>query len=147
MNLELIKKYEKEFLHMLHGGTILSRVLTSDEDDETYTIWYEVNACNNMEKWSSDYLFNLSDIKCEYYKPQFIINDEYVEFRKALTEGKTVQFKSLIIQTWCTAQLSHTFGNIPVSSYRIKPEEPELKVGDTIILECVDSDKGLYKLK
>ena len=25
--------------------------------------------------------------------------------------------------------------------------EPEFKIGDTITLECIDSDKGLYKLK
>lgn len=91
MNLELIKKYEKEFLHMLHGGTLLSRVMTSDEDDEMYTIWCEVNACNDMNIWASDYLFTLSDRECKYYKPQFIINDEYVEFRKAKAEGKTIE--------------------------------------------------------
>lgn len=32
MNLNLIRKYETEFLHMLHGGTLLGRVMTSDEE-------------------------------------------------------------------------------------------------------------------
>ena len=121
MNLELIKKYEKEFLHMLHGGTLLSRVMTSDEDDEMYTIWYEVNACHSMEKWASDYLFRLSNKECEYYKPQFIINDEYVEFRKALADGKTIEeLYYTPIEHWGT----HLSGfAISPKMLRIKPEE------------------------
>ena len=139
MNLRLIKEYEKEFLHMLHGGTILSRVMTSDEDSETYTIWYKVDdKVLALEKWTSDYLFNLSDIKCEYYKPQFIINDEYVEFRKALTEGRTVEvyttygLKVLDEQPWKLFAIGCSTFDLPVECYRIKSEEPRFKVGDWI---------------
>lgn len=140
MNLELIRKYEKEFLHMLHGGNLLSRVMTSDKDDEMYTIWYKVNACNNMEKWSSEHLFNLTKKEYAYYKPQFVIDDEYVEFRKALAEGKTVQYRTKH-SNWIDYKDNNGINcnifssNKSVAScyeYRIKPEEPKFKVGDWV---------------
>ena len=130
MNLELIRKYEKEFLHMIHGGTLLCRVMISDEDDEMYTIWYKVNACNNMKKWSSDYLFALSDIECKYLKPQFIINDEYCTYRKALADGKTIEERYYTPTDHWGKHLSG-FAVSP-KMLRIKPEEPEFKVGDWI---------------
>ena len=137
MNLELIRKYEKEFLHMLHGGTLLSRVMISDEDDEMYTIWYKVNACNNMKKWSSDYLFALSDIECKYLKPQFIINDEYCTYRKVLADGKTIEYYT-IANYKCTITRMDELEDLIKSNhsgkyiFRIKPEEPEFKIGDWI---------------
>ena len=151
MNLELIKKYEKEFLHMLHGGTLLSRVLTSDEDDEMYTIWYKVNECSEMKKWSSDYLFKLSDKEFEYYKPQFVIDDEYVEFRKALAEGKTVQYRTKY-SNWVDYKDNNGINcnifpsNKSVDScyeYRIKPDEPKFKVGDYVRYIHTNSPKPL----
>ncbi len=147
MNLELIRKYETEFLHMLHGGTLLGRVMTSDEDDEMYTIWYKVDdKVLALEKWTSDYLFRLSDKECEYYKPQFIINDEYVDFRKALAEGRTVQYmnsngeiKSL--DDWDNIGWKKFKGC--VENYRIKPNEPKFKVGDYVRYIHTNSPKPL----
>ena len=136
MNKELIKKYKKEFDHWLNEGSLLARVITSDEDDFLYTIWYEVdNKALALGEWTSDYLFNLTDIQTNYYKPQFIINDEYSIYRKALIEGKIIQFYDVTEQHetdplldkygWrdfksFTASSTFTF---PINEYRVKPDE------------------------
>jgi hypothetical protein len=111
MNKKLINKYWKEFCHWKDDGSLLCQT-------EHLGTWHEVTD----EKW---------DFVCDI---TFIINDEYVEFRKALVEGKTVQYKGLSTQNWCTIQheLGHDFGNLHISNYRIKPEEPKFKVGDLV---------------
>lgn len=116
MNLQIIKKYEKEFLHYLNNG-YQSVVFATSAGGLSNTVIWEYASDEDWEKNSV-----------------FIINDEYVEFRKALAEGKTVQYKGLSTQTWCIIQpeLGHTFGSIHVSNYRIKPDKPEFKVGDWI---------------
>ena len=126
MNLELIRKYEKEFLHMLHGG----KVLMGKKDPVTNTIKWYPSVLNPFVETSESILIVIDDIYCTY--------------RKALAEGKTVEFKQSEDDWWANANSSF---RLDVDCYRIKPEEPKFKVGDTIILECVDSDKGLYKLK
>lgn len=154
MNKELIKKYKKEFDHWINEGSLLARVITSDEDDFLYTIWYEVdNKVLALEEWTSNYLFNLTDIQTNYYKPQFIIDDEYVEFRKAIIEGKTIQYYDCVFQhelcvnldkyDWIDLSIatsSFTFSD--KLKYRIKPEEviesietkePDIKIGDFVI--------------
>lgn len=135
MNKELIKKYKKEFDHWLNEGYLLARVITSDEDDFLYTIWYEVdNKVLALEEWTSDYLFNLTNIQTNYYKPQFIINDEYVELRKALIEGKEVETKIYYSEyPSCLRNAErreewHKFTNKdiffgPAKYYRVKPDE------------------------
>ena len=131
MNKELIKKYKKEFDHWLNEGSLLARVITSDEDDFLYTIWYEVdNKVLALEKWTSNYLFNLTDIQTNYYKPQFIINDEYVELRKALIEGKTIQHNASYLYSakeyWIDLQ-ECSFPS-PFETYRVKHDEPKFKI-------------------
>lgn len=119
MNLELIRKYEKEFLHMLHGGNLLYKLGS--------TKWYQ----NPQLPFSDD----------DYAKKvtAVIIDDEYVEYRKALAEGKTIQFfntkervydSSKPLHTWQDIDKIHIQG-IP-SDYRIKLEEHKFKVGDWV---------------
>lgn len=139
MNKELILKYRNEFNHWIDGGKLLARVITSDEDDFTYTVWHEVDdIVLNFDKWKATYLFGLSEKEADYYKPQFVINDEYSIYRKALAEGKTIQIAGLNPiahphahkNTW--EDMQGTVFNKAIELYRIKPEEPKFKVGDWV---------------
>lgn len=118
MNKELIKKYKKEFEHWVNEGKLLCYT-------EVEGPYYEVSDAT----W---------EFACDV---GFIINDEYVEFRKALAEGKTVEvlteesninrkYWSLDVYTWTKTQDIDT--NIEVKNYRIKPEEADIKVDEYI---------------
>ena len=110
MNKELIKKYKAEFDHWLNGGELLSK-----HPDETN--WYLVTVV----------LWNCP-------KMQYIINDEYVEFRQALAEGKTIQYNPLLTShnRWDDIKKFKPTRDCTVANYRIKPEEPKFKVGDWV---------------
>ena len=121
MNKQLINKYKHEFDHWLNGG----KLLCYTEVDGPY---YEVTD----EKW---------DFVCDI---GFIINDEYVELRKALAEGKTIQIYDVIEQhlsdrtfdkfgwrDFKSFTSSSSFSKTP-DLYRIKPDEPKFKVGDFV---------------
>ena len=130
MNKELIKNYKTEFDHFINGGSILARTITLDEDGFMYTIWYEVDGME-LECWKADYLFNLTDTQVNYYKPQVIINDEYVEFRKAGAEGKQLQvsYPNSPQPTMWYDTSYHKISWSNTQSIRIKPE-PTIKVGN-----------------
>ena len=106
MNLELIRKYEKEFLHMLHGGKL--KYFTGKE-------WLTYSG---GELWTAS-----NDLK-------IIIDDQYVEFRKALADGKTIEERYYTPTDHWGKHLSG-FAVSP-KMLRIKPKEPEFKVGDWI---------------
>lgn len=109
MNIELIKKYKKEFDHWLNGGKLLFKWNRESK-------WMSINT-NHEWRWSSNI---------------YIINDEYVEFRKALAEGKVVEFSTSrhLKDIWHTLET-------PIFNedykYRIKPDEPKFKVGDWVV--------------
>lgn len=112
MNKELIKKYKAEFDHWLNGGKLLIKMSTSWEPVPT------------------DYTWHLTD-------KLYIINDEYVEFRKALAEGKTIQCNAKEGENDIThAAYGHTWWadttefKYAITFYRVKPDEPKFKVGD-----------------
>lgn len=116
MNLELIRKYEKEFLHMLHGGTLMFK--PNDKQ-----VWFD--SVTSPIDWTVEGLYVIDDIYCTY--------------RMALAEGKTVQFfntkerlydSSKPLHTWQDIDKIHTQGR--QSDYRIKPEKPKFKVGDWV---------------
>ena len=121
MNKQLINKYKPEFDHWLNGGKVLYKLFNSGE-------WI------SLEPWdySTDYITTI------------IINDEFVEFRKALAEGKIIQIYDVIEQHVSDQSLdvygwrdfksftaSSPFSKIP-DLYRIKPDEPKFKVGDFV---------------
>ena len=121
MNKELINKYKPEFDHWLNEGKLLCYT-------EVEGPYYEVTD----EKW---------DFVCDI---GFIINDEYVELRKALAEGKTIQIYDVIEQhpsdrtfdkfgwrDFKSFTASSSFSKTP-DLYRIKPDEPKFKVGDFV---------------
>ena len=122
MNKELIKKYKAEFGHWLKGGEVL------------FYTWKRYNSKDNPSV-----TFNHSDPNVIKY---YVINDEFVEIRKALAEGKTVQYnfgnhginKKDFPNEW--KDLDQSIGILAdracPENYRIKPEEPKFKVGDWV---------------
>lgn len=100
MNKELILKYEKEFDHWLKGGRVLR--LVGDN-------WIYVS--DNF-KW----------IKSN----AVVIDDKYVELRKALAMGKTIQIKNMFNERWIDL-VNIEFTGKP-EYYRVK-EEPNFEVG------------------
>lgn len=82
MNKELIKKYKPEFEHWLNGGKLLIKLSTG---------WEPVPL---------DYAWHLTS-------KLIIIDDEYVELRKALAEGKTIQVYDVIYPTFNRSKTRH----------------------------------------
>ena len=117
MNKELIKTYFKEFEHWLNGGKVLSKytLLPEWSDNQTEDIWRIPS----------------KDIS----KVLIVINDEYVEFRKAMAEGKTVQYQDYFSKEWLDMKTDHFHGSSDKfyeGVYRIKLDEPKFQIGDWI---------------
>jgi hypothetical protein len=114
MNKELIKKYKEEFNHWLDGGQILYY--------EAATSKWSYNV-NDSSIWNI--LGSIDNVK-------IIIYDEYVEFRKAQVDGKIVEYE--VTGRGESAFFTHKPGEKfnRGYKYRIKPDEPELKIGDWI---------------
>lgn len=132
MNLALIKKYEKEFLHMLHGG----KVLMGKKDPVTNTIKWYPSVLNPFVETSDTIVV--------------VIDDKYSPYRTALAEGRHIQFfntkerlydSSKPLNTWQDIGTICTHGIL--SDYRIKPEEPEFKIGDYVRYIHTSSPKPL----
>ena len=117
MNKELIKTYFEEFKHWLNGGKVLSKytLLPEWSDNQTEDIWRIPSK-------------NIS-------KVLIVINDEYVEFRKAMAEGKTVQYQDYFSKEWLDMKTDHFHGSSDKfyeGVYRIKLDEPKFQIGDWI---------------
>ena len=109
MNKELIKTYFKEFEHWLNDGKILHK--------DEFGNWE-----NSRDIW---------DLRTERIKA-IVINDEYIEFRKAGAEGKQLQVSYNGGKTW----FDKSYRKISWSKtqlVRIKPERHKFKVGDWVI--------------
>ena len=126
MNLELIKKYEKEFLHMLHGGTLMFK-------PNNKQVWFD--SVTSPIDWTVDGLY--------------VIDDEYCIYRLALAEGKTLEanynkwvFPGIDTKRWDTVT-TEDFDRYGIDDLRIKPEEPEFKVGDFVRYIHTNSPKPL----
>lgn len=98
MNKDLILRYKEQFDYLLNGGTILGR--------------YSKNS-----KWESLRLEAFQD-KRDF--SEIIINDEYVELRKALAEGKTIQIFNIHTERWI--DIDKILENTDIALYKIKPE-------------------------
>jgi hypothetical protein len=113
MNRELIKKYKTEFNYWLNGGSL---VLGQEKPDNSF-------------EWVLPTTVSWNNPSCIY-----IINDEYAELRKAIAEGKTIQYSPLT-QThnrWDDIKPYPSMFTSPVKNFRVKPEEPKFKVGDWV---------------
>lgn len=135
MNKELINKYWNEFVHWKDGGNVQVKFMCDSEPK-----WY-----TDKESFEETGRDNFTDVLYKEYRPKdrvnsilIIIDDEYVEFRKALAEGKTIQIAGLNPiahphahkNTW--EDMQGTVFNKAIELYRIKPEEPKFKVGDWV---------------
>jgi len=99
--------------------------------------------CDNPDKmvWKKDHKTNnwyLCEQPAFDYKDIYVQNDEYSEYRRALADGKTIQFyyeihnvEPKIEGEWRDwSSYGQCFEN--TIKYRIKPKEPEFKVGDWV---------------
>ena len=124
MNKKLIITYFEEFKYWLNGGKILSKntLLAEWSDTQSEDIWRIPD----------------EDIS----KVLIVIDDEYIDYRKALIEGKTVQYnfgnyeinKKDFPDTW--RDLDPSIGILSRAhpeNYRIKPDVPKFKVGDWVV--------------
>ena len=112
MNKALINKYWKEFCHW--------------KDDGEVEVFTGLATGNGWTTISHNYLWTSPNAI-------LVISDEYVEYRKALAEGKTVEriySRGTPNERW---QECPIYTEFPLEDYRIKPDEPEFKVGDYII--------------
>ena len=126
MNKQLIITYFEEFKHWLNGGEgILSYCFVFTGEQYQWSAMYD----------ESD-VFKERDVP--YDIKSIVINDEFVEFRKALAEGKSVQMLcryDKMEPIWDDmTEVIKSIGFVDVKeNYRIKPEEPKFKVGDWVV--------------
>ena len=136
MDKELILKYKAEFDHWLKGGNV--QVYYKKDDEPKW--WTDKESIN----YGGD--DNFSNIIDKSLSPDYVlvvIDDEYVEFRKALAEGRTVQYNfgnyginiKNFPNTW--KDLDPSIGILAdkacPENYRIKPEVPKFKAGDWVV--------------
>ena len=107
MNKELIKKYKVEFDHHLNDGEVL---FCRNND---FSQWFSAR----LAMWESN------------EPSHVIIDDKYTPFRKAIAEGKTVQYQG-VNGDWY--DITDNFGVMKQSKMRIKPDEPNFKEGDWV---------------
>jgi len=84
-------------------------------------------------KGSKDEEWRLTKNPIFYYTQQYVENDEYAEFRKALADGKTVQYifrKGTSDEHYRNVESKEL--NLHPSYYRIKPDKPKFTVGDWV---------------
>ena len=133
MNTELIKKYKKEFDSWLDDKSSIIMGYNKSKTLEPEIEWL------NFIDWTFD-------------RGIFILNDEYVELRKALAEGKIIQCNAREGQNDITyAAFGHNWWvdvtefKYATRFYRIKPEESDkskitkFKVGDWVWIPSLDS--------
>ena len=109
MNKQLIITYFEEFKHWLNGGKLLHK--------DEFGNWE-----NTRDIW---------DLRSERIKA-VIINDEFVEFRKAGAEGKQLQVSYNGGKTWFD-KLYRKISWSKSQLVRIKPERYKFKKGDWVI--------------
>ena len=109
MNKELIKKYKDEFDHWLNGGKLHAKFVNDP--------WEE----------APEDIFSYSTINFI-----LVIDDKYAEFRRALAEGKIIQYYVDGFVGWRDVKSLNQDYMHP-GSFRIKPEVPKFKVGDWVI--------------
>lgn len=112
MNIELIKKYKEEFDYHINGGMVYHCY------DNNF-LW-----CSSGHGiWNKNVSGGIIT--------HVIKNDEYIEFRKALAKGKTIQVINKFSNEWI--DLTTVAFSGPKECYRIKPEELQFKDGDWLI--------------
>ena len=125
MNKELIKTYFEEFNHWINGGKILAYYIKDDEPR-----WYtddELISCDDIDNFT-----NIIQNSLEPEDVLIIIDDEYIEFRGALANGKIVEYLDFRDEWRDLKENCVLIEAIPLKDLRIKPEH-KFKVGDWVI--------------
>lgn len=136
MNKQLIITYFEEFKHWLNEGKLLQNQINLVIPAE----W---------EEFEEDWDWPIDELAV-------IIKDEYVEFRKALAEGKEIEYSMTdlngnhirwvnILEQENSYNIDTKVFNYELSAYRIKPEEPKFKAGDWIIITAFDNKKFIVR--
>ncbi len=117
MNKELIKLYKAEFDHWLNGGKILFKYNINDKE------WLHRSS---KHMWDCSTSLNVV----------YVIDDKYVEFRKAAAEGKIIQRYHIEVlefgaskTMWIDIEIDDVC-KYPISSLRIKPRKHQFKAGE-----------------
>lgn len=111
MNKDLILKFNKEFTHVLKGGTVIVKLCDAPE-----CIWFKSeDLANPLWEYATDKIFAIC------------IDDEYVEYRKALREGRIIECKSAD-SNWKEWNSHEEYFDSKLN-YRIRPL---YKVGDIV---------------
>lgn len=114
MNKDVIKKYKDVFNYWLDGGKVWFKDGGPMLTDRWIKLVEPVTWCTGME-----------------YNPIYVQDDEYAELRKAGADGKQLQVSYDCGKTWydkSTKKISWNDNQL----VRIKPDEPEFKVGDWV---------------
>lgn len=135
---ELLEKYWNELEHYKNGGKLAGRrwVIDPNDGDSSFTIWYEIDSCSTW--MMKDLLTNPQD------RLELIINDEYFTYRKALAEGKTIEYLGQSSNLW--QELENANFVLHPTCYRIKPDEPKFKVGDFVTPLNRDINYSVWKI-
>ena len=115
MNKELIKTYFEEFKHWLNGGKVLSK----------YTLLPEWSDCQDENIWRIP--------SKNITKVLIVIDDEYVEFRKALAKGKAVEYLDFKNEWRDLKENCRKLEGVDLSRLRIKPERHKFKTDDWVV--------------
>ena len=115
MNKELIITYFEEFKHWLNGGKVLSK----------YTLFSGWSDCQDEDIW------RIPDENIS--KVLVVIDDEYVEYRKALAECKAVEYLDFKNEWRDLRENCRKLEGVSIKDLRIKPERHKFKVGNWVI--------------
>lgn len=119
MRKQTIINYEKEFIAWCKGEPVLVGYTESKEDaSKGILTWEQVES---FDDWRA-------------IDTKYVLDNEYSEFSKALAEGKVVE--GFFNNHWTPMTEIKTIDQgwvVNVSQYRIKPDEPKIKVGDWVI--------------
>lgn len=136
MDKDFILKYKAEFDHWLKGGNVQACYI---EDGKPKCLTDE--KC--IEYGGYDNFSRILGINKIYDDILIVIDDSFSEFRKALAEGRTVQYNfgnyginiKNFPNTW--KDLDPSIGILAdkacPENYRIKPEVPKFKAGDWVV--------------
>ena len=128
MNKDIVKKYKKEFEHWLSGNSVL--IFDNNK-------WVEISQNTNL--W-----------EISHNTARFIINDEYVEFRKAMADDKIIEANKMECPenpVWqeIRADKEEILRCYLPSLLRVKPEEHIFKIGDWVI-DVSPEDSGIHQI-
>ena len=126
MNKALIRKYKAEFEHWLNGGNVQAFYIKDDEPK-----WITDEECIEYEGHD-----NFSHIMQNSLEPEdvlIVIDDEYIHFRSALVEGKTVEYLDFRDEWRNLKENCRKLEGVCLSRLRIKPERHKFKTGDWVI--------------